>query len=81
MDCPKCGNKMKLGEIASLTGRGDRQFWAEKDFFQKKIVNFYTKKSVEKEGGIVIPSPAGMLTNRTVGYACRECKLILIDCN
>lgn len=81
MDCPKCKNKMTLGEIAHIHGRGGKLFWAEKDYFHRKMGNYFSKRSVEKEGGILIPALGGVLTDRTAGYACKECRLVVIECN
>ena len=81
MKCPKCGMQMEPGEIAS--GRGDVWvYWAPKSFFDKHWFNSYchTKKTVQDEGGIVIKMNDKLQTP-AVAYGCKECNLIIVDCN
>ena len=81
MKCPKCGMQMEPGEIAS--GRGDTwAYWAPKSFLDKHWFNSYshTKKTVQDEGGIVIKMN-NKLHTPAVAYGCKECNLIVVDCN
>ena len=81
MKCPKCGKEMLLGEMAN--GRGDTSFyWAPKSFFDKHWVNPYshTKKTIEEEGGMIIKANS-RLQNTSKCYACKDCKLSVVDCN
>ena len=81
MKCPKCGMQMEHGEIAS--GRGDVwAYWAPKSFLDKHWFNPYchTKKTVQDEGGIVIKMN-NKLNTPAVAYGCKECNLIIVDCN
>lgn len=81
MKCPKCGKQMEPGEIAS--GRGDAwAYWAPKSFLDKHWFNSYchTKKTVQDEGGIVIKMN-NKLHTPAVAYGCKECNLIIVDCN
>ena len=81
MKCPTCSKNMVLGEIAN--SRGDTSFyWAPKAFFDKHWFNTYshTKKTVEDEGGILIKANR-KLQKVAVCYGCRDCKLIVVDCN
>ena len=81
MKCPKCGIQMEPGEIAG--GRGDAWvYWAPKSFLDKHWFNSYchTKKAVQDEGGIIIKMN-NKLRTPAVAYGCRECNLIIVDCN
>lgn len=80
MKCPKCEEEMISGELFNPAGRGGL-FWAPTEYFNSKIGNFFTFKGAKKEGGISIPIRGGVINNRTKGYACKECKFVLIDCN
>lgn len=80
MKCPKCGNSMEPGEIAS--GRGDTwAYWAPKTFFDKHWFNTYchTKKTISEGGGMIIRTN-GKLHKASVCYGCRECKVVVVDC-
>ena len=81
MKCPKCGNDMVLGEIASGCGN-TMVYWAPKSFFDKHWLNTYshTKKTIETENGILIKINSKIQKNSTC-YGCKECKFILVDCN
>lgn len=81
MKCPKCGNDMVLGEIANI--RGDTSFyWAPKEFFDKHWFNTYnhSKKTVEDEGGMLIKANSKLQKNSSC-YGCKDCRLIIVDCN
>lgn len=82
MNCPKCGKEMQIGEMAA-NARGERCFWAPKSFFNKHVLNPTThfKKTIEKEGGLVVDIHNRVVANPTVGYACKECRVVLIDCD
>lgn len=79
MICPKCGNKMILGEVASA--RGDTSlYWLPDSFIDKHWLNTYShmKKTVLQEGGLIIKANS-RIGEVSPSYACKECKLILID--
>ena len=81
MKCPKCGKNMILGEIAN--SRGDSYFyWASKDFFDKHWFNTYshTKKTIVENDGMIIKAN-GKFKEATPCFGCRDCKLIVVDCN
>lgn len=80
MICPKCGNEMIIGALAQPGGKGSL-FWANENYFNSKICNFFTAGNAVKEGGISIPLGNGVTSNRTKAWACKECKLVLIDCS
>lgn len=77
MKCPKCGEEMVAGEIAYINAKG-RLFWAPESYFKKKISNWYTKRNVLKNDGMVIPIGNGFTSNRTKGYVCRKCDCVLM---
>ena len=81
MNCPKCGKQMEPGEIAS--GRGDTWvYWAPTDFLDKHwfISYCHKKKTVQDEGGMIINTNS-KLHHVAVAYACRDCKMVIVDCN
>lgn len=81
MKCPKCGKDMVLGEIAN--GRGDTSvYWAPKAFFDKHWINTYnhTKKTIENEEGIIIKANS-KLQKIPASFGCKECRVIVVDCN
>lgn len=79
MICPKCGKNMIQGAICpNVKGT---LFWADDEFFNSKVGNFFTESNAVKNGGIRIPVGNGVTKNRTKAWACKECKYVLIDCN
>lgn len=81
MKCPKCGKEMKIGEVSNR--RGENCFWAPSEYFNKYYLPraFHRNKTIEAEGGIVIKIKNRVLSEPTVGYACADCKVVVIDCN
>ena len=88
MICPKCGKNMKLGKLWSFYGYGYKgygsPYWAEKSYFTK--ATFPNGKDAEKKGiGFLISNPNEMIdvayTNLPDAYACKDCKVILIECD
>lgn len=81
MKCPKCGKDMVLGEI--FNSRGDSLFyWAPKTFFDKHWANAYChrRKTIENEGGIMIKANRNW-QKVSACYGCKECNMIVIDCD
>lgn len=78
MKCPKCGAEMTIGELANINTRG-KLFWAPEHYFKNKILNWYTKKDVLKNGGVVISFGNGITNNRTKGYLCSQCHCLLMN--
>ncbi|MDD6320693.1 MAG: hypothetical protein PUA63_07510 [Oscillospiraceae bacterium] len=63
------------------SARGSLSFSGHrKNFIQKHIANFLSRKKAIQEGGMEIPVENGVLHNRTQGYACKDCNFVLIDC-
>ncbi|MBQ8926913.1 MAG: hypothetical protein IJ055_01385 [Oscillospiraceae bacterium] len=89
MICPKCGRPMTLGKLNIYSGGtypsyGLAPYWAEKDYFIR--TTFPNARDAEKRGvGIRFPQPREKIdiayTNLPDGYACKECRVILLDCN
>lgn len=79
MICPKCEKEMCVGAIGG-TGKSEL-FWADNEWFNSKICNLYTERDAIKNGGLHIPIGNGMTSNRTKAWVCKECKLVLVDCN
>ncbi len=86
MICPKCGKEMTLGKISMMAyyGYGSSPFWAEKSYFTKET--FPNAKDAEQKGvGIPLIAKPAMIdvafSNLPDGYACKDCKIVLIDCN
>ena len=79
MICPKCGKEMQVGALGP-SAKGSL-YWAKKEYFQSKIMNFVTERDAKKNGAIHIPIGNGVTNNRTTAWACEVCKYVLIDCN
>ena len=88
MICPKCGNKMTLGKINFAYGYsymgGGVPYWAEKNYFIRET--FPNAKDAEKKGvGFAVKFSNEMInvayTNLPDAYACKECKVILLECD
>ena len=88
MICPKCGKTMTLGKLWSFYGYGYKgggvPYWAEESYFTK--ATFPNAKDAEKKGvGFsVMPKPEMIdvaYTNLPDAYACKECKVILLECD
>lgn len=72
---------MILGEIANH--RGDGYFyWISKDFIDKHWFNRYshTKKTIEENGGMIIKANS-KFKKAAPCFGCRDCRLIVVDCN
>jgi len=80
MVCPKCGKEMTIGALAQPNGKGSL-FWADNDYFDSKIANFFTAGDAINKGGISIPINNGITSDRRKAWACKECKFVLVDCN
>ena len=81
MKCPKCGKDMILGELANH--RGDTSFyWLPQSFIDKHWVFPYhhTKKTIENEGGMIIKANS-KVNQVSACYGCKECNVIVVDCN
>ncbi|MBQ4465341.1 MAG: hypothetical protein II916_05195 [Oscillospiraceae bacterium] len=85
MKCPKCGKDMTLGKINLFGGLTNTAvpFWAEKRYFTQ--VTFPNGRDAEKRGvGFRFPAPREKVdvafSNLPDGYACKECKVIVLDC-
>ena len=81
MICPKCGKEMNIGAVAQSNGNKGSIFWADNDFFNSKINNFFTAKDAVKNGGVSIPIHNGITNDRTKAWACKDCNMVLIDCD
>ena len=82
MNCPKCGKEMlrgKIGVSAASKGYPATMFWAPNEVFNKHIAQFLTLKKVLSEGGLHIKIGNGLTSNRTSGYACKDCNCVLLD--
>ncbi|MBR1528866.1 MAG: hypothetical protein IJ642_06160 [Oscillospiraceae bacterium] len=89
MICPKCGKEMTLGKINMFCEgyygtKSSYPFWAEKSYFTK--VTFPNAKDAEKKGiGFsIMPKPEKIniaYTNLPDAYACKDCKLVLLECD
>ncbi|MCR5718461.1 MAG: PF20097 family protein [Oscillospiraceae bacterium] len=88
MKCPKCGEEMTLGKINIFYGSSYPMgsiapFWAEKSYFTK--ATFPNAKDAEKKGiGFRFPAPHEKIdiayTNLPEAFACKSCKVILLEC-
>lgn len=79
MRCPKCQKEMETGYLGS--SEKGMLIWAEKKYFDNKLCNFFTKRDALKHGAINIRVGNGVTNDRTIAWACKECKFVLIDCN
>ncbi len=82
MNCPKCGKEMiygKIGISAGSKGFPASMFWAPDEVFNKPASQFMTLKKVLAGGGMQIKIGNGLTSNRTVGYACKDCNCVLFD--
>jgi hypothetical protein len=79
MRCPKCQKEMETGYLGS--SEKGMLIWAEKKYFDNKLCNFFTKRDALKHGAINIRVGNGVTNDRTIAWACRECKFVLVDCN
>ncbi len=89
MICPKCGKKMILGKLNLFSGgyyspKKFYPFWAEKNYFVQET--FPNAVDAEKKGvGFLISKPNEMIdvaySNLPEAYACKECKVILLECD
>ena len=82
MNCPKCGKEMIYGKIvisAGSKGLPSSMFWAPDEVFNKHASQFLTLKKVMAEGGMQIKIGNGLTSNRTAGYACKDCNCVLFD--
>ena len=79
MICPKCGKEMQAGALGP-TEKGSL-FWADNEYFKKKFNNFMTLRNALNNGAIRIRVGNGFTSNRTQAWACRDCKMVLVDCN
>ena len=89
LKCPKCGKDMTLGKINLYGGGyypagGMAPYWAQKDYFTR--VTFPNARDAEKRGmGIPFPKLREKIdiayTNLPDAYACRECRVILLECD
>ena len=84
MICPKCGKIMTLGKINLLCGGYYTPFWAEKNYFIRET--FPNARDAEKKNVGFAVNPANEMinvayTNLPDAYACKECKVILLECD
>ena len=76
MKCPFCGEEMEQGVLYTENSRG--LCFLPPDVF---LGCFDTKKSLEKQGGIVLDGPYRARFNETQlpAQACRKCRKIVLD--
>ncbi len=82
MNCPKCGKEMIYGKIGvSVISKGvpKNMFWAPEEVYNKHMAQALTLKKALAEGGIQIKIGNGITSNRTAGYACKDCNCVLLD--
>lgn len=73
MDCPICGNLMKLGKIGARAGGG--LFWLPDAEEIKFIVS---NNIIKKHNGIILVG-CEELRIRREAYVCEECRKIIMD--
>ncbi len=69
----------KIGISAGSKGLPSSMFWAPDEVFNKHASQFLTLKKVMAEGGMQIKIGNGLTSNRTAGYACKDCNCVLFD--
>lgn len=86
MICPKCGKEMTLGKLFIPSGYKTVGFpcWVEKEYLMQEA--FPSGKDAEKKGvGISLSIASGgfdlTYQNMPESYACKECRMVLLDCN
>ncbi len=73
MNCPICGNEMKLGNIGARAGGG--LFWLPDE---EKVKITVSNKIIEKHNGIVLVDCNEFRIHREA-YVCEECRKIIMD--
>lgn len=73
MNCPVCGNEMKVGYIGARGGGG--LYWLPDG---EKLKFTVSNKIINKHNGIVLVDSNEFRINR-VAYVCEECHKIIMD--
>ena len=73
MNCPICGNEMKVGNIGARAGGG--MFWLPNGEQVKFIVS---NNIIKKHKGIVLVD-CNEIRIRHAAYVCEECRKIIMD--
>lgn len=82
MKCPFCGNELEKGKVM-VKGRENSFFWASDKYFDEHSFNpsYRFDSSIEKDGGVVVKTNAGLFFELPAGYYCRSCNKLTIDLN
>lgn len=73
MNCPTCGNEMKLGKIGARAGGG--LFWLPDDEEVKYLVS---NNIIKKHNGIILVDTNEIRISHAA-YVCTECRKIIMD--
>ena len=73
MKCPYCGQEMQSGNYR--TNRDGTIIWFPKDVKYKGL--FFNNAKVEAQGGIVLGDTSDTELSQKVGYACKNCRILV----
>ena len=73
VNCPRCGNEMKVGNIGARAGGG--LFWLP---YEEKVMFTVSNNIIKKHKGIVLVDCNETQISHTA-YVCEECRKIIMD--
>lgn len=79
MICPICNENMENGIINIPSGMKNPINLYPYDVFMQKAFMPFTKKGIEKAGGVVLLIDQSLMMPHINAYNCRKCRKIIID--